>query len=910
MEIALATTLLIVGVLVLLASLDDLIVDVLSHVKLRQPRFKTLRDTSDRSEQATVVVQQPAIAIFVANWHEADVLGPMVERNLANFGSTQVRFVLGVYPNDVETRAVAEDLARRFPSTVEVVVNRRNGPTSKGQMLNEMFWRVFAQPSNAPDLVVLHDSEDVIAPRSFEVYAREAAHHAMIQIPIFSIDSRSRSLVGATYMEEFAERHTSEMLLRQELGAFVPSAGVGTCLRKDLILYFLSTRGHVLEPGSVTEDYILGAQAHLVGFSTAFAAYREGPGSQSPIVATLEYFPKAFWSSVRQRTRWTYGIGFESARRVGWFGSAWNRFFLYRDRKGAIANFLPLISLVILAACLMIQPDYSAMADWQKTLLIGVLAMNSLNIVVRVMMKALALKTIYHTYDIVGLLARWPIALIINALAAARAWRSFIVESGLASKPIAWAKTQHEIPVTFSLSGARLAPAEASAGRTSQSRSAWTNRSFATAAGGAVTLGILGLIVAGGLRVLEPLLAPAPLQVAGSDPDVIDNEERRIVEGLAVAQVPRPSPPEIPITSSNPTAQPKHEVPDPLPATTIALAEFSLASAAMRDERIIAAAVPPQPLDATIALAALEESEPADEIAAVDAEHSGTQELPDPIKNARLIATATSMAEFSLANAASEDARLIGRAREPAVVDGADVLVANAGSDDAFETLQTGAITRPPQLVVQSDEVVRIAEDGIARAALSDTAILTRTREAQPANARPPLIAQPEVRDGLQRDLPSTPPLVTERAERVEDERALQEKVKATLAAIEDADRAILKKAGRASRYLDAPPRQKFARVRDKDPQDDKPTKLSPSGVKKSMATASKVTSRGANTIKSKARPAQGIAVAQVTFPQPTKTSNVRRASTHLRRACESPQCRARPATSFRQSLPAIPRPS
>lgn len=569
-----------------------------------------------------------------------------------------------------------------------------------------------------------------------------------------------------------------------------------------------------------------------------------------------------------------------------------------------------MISLVILAACLMIQPDYSAMADWQKSLLIGVLAMNSVNIVVRVMMKALALKTIYHTYDIVGLLARWPIALIINALAAARAWRSFIVESGLASKPIAWAKTQHEIPVTFTLSGARLAPAAASAGRTSQARSAWTNKALATAAGSAVTLGILGLIVAGGLRVLEPLLAPAPLQVAGSDPDVIDNEERRIVEGLAVAQMPRPAAPEIPITSSNPTAQPKHEVPDPLPATTIALAEFSLTSAAMRDEQIIAAAVPPQPLDATIALAALEELEPSDEIAAVDAEHTGTQELPNPTEIARLTATATSLAEFALANAASEDARLIGRAREPAIANGGDLLVANVRSADDRELSQIGVSTASPP-IVQSDEVVRIAEDGIARAALSDTAILMRTREAQSANARPPLIAQPEARDGLHSDLPSTPPLVIARAERVDDdERALQEKATATLAAIEDADRAILKKAGRASRYLDAPPRQKFARVRDKAPQDDKPTKLSPSGVKKSMATASEAKSRGANTIKSKARPAQGIAVAQVTFLQPTKTSNVRRASTHLRRACESPQCRARPTAGFRQSLPAIPRPS
>lgn len=457
-------TLLVTGLLILVATLDDILVDLM-----------VLWRGSDRlspfAAGSASVANPPRIAVFVANWHEEDVLEEMVEGNIARIDYPQLKLILGVYPNDTATRAIAEKLERRHPGAVEVIVNRCSGPTSKGQMLNEMFARVFENRATAPDIVVLHDSEDVIAPRSFEIYADACRESAMVQVPVFSLDSRDRSMVGATYMEEFAERHTREMALRAELGAFVPSAGVGTALRKDLVVHFLETRGHVLQPGSVTEDYILGAEAHVAGFKTTFRAVRDATEPGAPIIATREYFPKDFWGSIRQKTRWVYGITFEGTRRIGWKGQrGWNLFFLYRDRKGAIANLLPLASLLLLVVGLIVGFNLRRAPAWQLALLWPVLALNTISILVRVWFKARAFHAVYREHDVLGILLRWPVAMVVNAVAVARAWRTFVVESRWASRPIAWAKTRHELPALFgSLSavGTGLQPALANARRPS-----------------------------------------------------------------------------------------------------------------------------------------------------------------------------------------------------------------------------------------------------------------------------------------------------------------------------------------------------------------------------------------------------------------------------------------------------------
>ena len=208
----------------------------------------------------------PKTAVFVANWQEEDVLGKMVEGNLARIQSPEVSFFLGVYPNDTGTVRVAKELEAKHPDRVRVIINTLPGPTSKGQMLNEMFSQVFSS-DDCPEMAVLHDSEDIIDPRTFQIYAAYAREYDYVQVPVFSLNRGKGAHVASTYMDEFAERHSREMIVRDAVGASIPSAGVGTCMTKRLLKHFLRTRGQVLMSGTVTEDYILGVEAKREGFN-------------------------------------------------------------------------------------------------------------------------------------------------------------------------------------------------------------------------------------------------------------------------------------------------------------------------------------------------------------------------------------------------------------------------------------------------------------------------------------------------------------------------------------------------------------------------------------------------------------------------------------------------------------------
>ncbi|MBR0849223.1 glycosyl transferase family protein [Bradyrhizobium diazoefficiens] len=433
------TAMFLMSVFINFSSLGDALIDLFAFGITRSSLARTPGSGSG---------ELPSIGVFVANWHEAGVLGRMVEGNLSRITAPSVRLYLGVYPNDTETRDVALALAERYPDRVRVIVNTLAGPTSKGQMLNEMFEQVYTSDER-PEMVVLHDSEDVIDPRTFEVYAAYAEHYDFIQVPVFALNSKHRSMVAATYMDEFAERHTREMIVRNALNATIPSAGVGTCMTRRVIEHFVRTRGNVLMTGCVTEDYILGTEVKRAGFKAVFAATSAQEQRGLDYVATREFFPKSLQAAIKQKTRWVYGINFEATRKLGWEGDAWDRYFFLRDRKGIVTNFLPVASL----ACLLliffeVADPFSTPSDMQDLLAISI-GLNFVFLVLRYAVRVAACHEVYGTWDPIGIALRWPVALYINMAAVWRAWKIYLGESHYATRPIAWSKTDHEIPDDF-----------------------------------------------------------------------------------------------------------------------------------------------------------------------------------------------------------------------------------------------------------------------------------------------------------------------------------------------------------------------------------------------------------------------------------------------------------------------------
>src|SRR6185312_12534040 len=109
--------------------------------------------------------------------------------------------------------------------------------------------------------------------------------------------------------------------------AFLPSNGVGTAYSRDVLDRLAETNSNrVFDPSCLTEDYESGVRIHILGHSQCFCVL----DSAGDLTATREYFPRAFWSAVRQRTRWVMGIALQSWERNGWRGQLRTKYWFWR----------------------------------------------------------------------------------------------------------------------------------------------------------------------------------------------------------------------------------------------------------------------------------------------------------------------------------------------------------------------------------------------------------------------------------------------------------------------------------------------------------------------------------------------------------------------------------------------------
>jgi len=421
---------------------DDLFVDLVAWIKRLRPQRLYLDDLG-RLERG----QQRRLAILVPAWREGEIIGRMLKGNLDSVRYDNYHFFVGAYPNDAETIAAVLQVAKQN-SRVHLVVNSQPGPTSKGQMLNEVvtYLREYEQRAQVSFAgVVLHDSEDIIHPRSLSLISSLVDKFDFIQLPVFSFPVPAWRLVAGTYVDEFAEGHTKDLLVRESVGAALPSAGVGTFLS----MAFLDRLGRnglpVFNPTSLTEDYELGLKAHRLGFRGTFACHYSERDGEKDFIATREYFPRTLASSVRQKGRWTAGIALQGTYRIGWFGSLANRYFLYRDRKGLFChgfNCLTYLYSVSLAPLVWL--------GWIKipelALPLGFTTLGFM--ILRYAQRVRAVYRVYGSLQLIRIFLRVPVANIINALAIFRGVY-IVAMAAREHRAVRWSKTEHELPELF-----------------------------------------------------------------------------------------------------------------------------------------------------------------------------------------------------------------------------------------------------------------------------------------------------------------------------------------------------------------------------------------------------------------------------------------------------------------------------
>jgi adsorption protein B len=446
----------IVCAIYFLLGVDDIVFDVMYWVRTISRAFERHKFPKLTIEKLRAKSEQ-RIAIMIPCWHEHAVVERMLEFATTSLEYRRYDIFVGVYPNDEQTVAAVRSAAAKH-SQVKPVINPLDGPTTKAQNLNAIFAEIERTEGKEPyDIMVLHDTEDVIHPLSLKMYNYLMPQRQMIQLPVLPLERPPFEWTSWTYADEFAENHQKDMVIREAIGSFVPSAGVGCAFSRPALEIISVTAEDVFPANTLTEDYQTGLRLKLRGLSTIFVSQAlsvrraQKYATAASYIATRAYFPDNLDAAVRQKARWVVGICFEAWQATGWVGNFAMRYALYRDRKSVAANVFALFGYALLLGVVpmlvwhAIDPRIVAPQagnnHWVWALLDTVLAMT----LWRLVQKAYFVSALYGPVQ--GMLAviRPPWGALINGLATLRAIALFT--SAMSDKrSVVWSKTEHSFP--------------------------------------------------------------------------------------------------------------------------------------------------------------------------------------------------------------------------------------------------------------------------------------------------------------------------------------------------------------------------------------------------------------------------------------------------------------------------------
>jgi len=448
----------VVAVCVAVSSLDDLLMDGLYALSLLSRRRQGRAGTPPLTAQEMARKPTDWIAIFVPARDEAEVIGPMLRNALGTLDYPHYRILVGTYPDDPDTQAAVRAVAAEDSRVLCIVADHSKEKSSKAANLNILYRAMLEleagghPPFNA---VALHDAEDVVHPLELYVFNWHIPQMALVQLPVVPLQHADAHWWGHTYLEEFAVAHARDMVVRNWLGASLPSAGVGCAFsRPALDAAIRQNGGQPFRTGSKTEDYELGISLGLQGFP-ALMAHVPASRLGSACVATRSLFPRTFLASVRQRSRWLLGITLDSWRRFGCPGRLADRYMLLRDRKALPCAWLNLVALVLFAHLIALEllsllpawPDFPPLVE-PNSPTAALMMFNMAALAWHSARRAAITARFFGWKE--GLLScpRSVYAIVIHAAAASLAVYDDLCEI-LTGTPAAWRKTVHHFPKRF-----------------------------------------------------------------------------------------------------------------------------------------------------------------------------------------------------------------------------------------------------------------------------------------------------------------------------------------------------------------------------------------------------------------------------------------------------------------------------
>ncbi|HMN22158.1 MAG TPA: glycosyl transferase family protein [Ottowia sp.] len=463
---------LVLAVIILISSLDDLFIDLVYWSRRLWRRLTVYRRHARMAPSELEAQDEKPLAIMVPAWQEHGVIDRMAELAATTLDYENYHIFVGTYPNDPQTQSDVEKVCARFPN-VHKVVGARDGPTSKADCLNNVLDAIFQFEERAGIEFagfILHDSEDVLSPMELRVFNHLVGRKDLIQLPVYPLPRPWTDFTSCHYLDEFAETHGKDLLVREALVGQVPSAGVGTCFSRKAVMALLTHgKGTAFDIRSLTEDYDIGLRLKGMGMEEVFVRFPTDPrstGSQRApadrrlgqsarelsTVCVREYFPSVARAAIRQKSRWIIGIIYQGTKTMGWSRNWGLNYFLWRDRKGVITNFAGLLATLVLLQLVglwlyqrLVPDSYRFLSIFEDSAWLALLLVANLALLCNRALQRVYFVTSYYGLA-QGLLSvpRLAWGNVINFFANWRALKQTLQAQDV--RGIAWAKTEHDFP--------------------------------------------------------------------------------------------------------------------------------------------------------------------------------------------------------------------------------------------------------------------------------------------------------------------------------------------------------------------------------------------------------------------------------------------------------------------------------
>ncbi len=459
-----------VSIVFFVSGLDDFFVDLFYIFRSSYRRLFVLRKYTSLTETHLMAVPQKPVAIMVPAWDESAVILRMLENNLRTLNYSRYHVFVGTYPNDPMTQREVEIVRERYDN-VHRIVCPKDGPTNKADCLNWIYQGILSYEKDCNiqfEIFVLADSEDVLHPLSLKLFNYLVPRKDMIQLPVLPLEMKWNHFTAGHYADEFAENHSKDLIVREQLTGVLPSAGVGCGFsRRALSLVARDNNNQLFNVDSLTEDYEFGLRLGRYGLNQIFAkqVVRRAVSRRSrwsgrikqktvrEYIATREYFPTRFWQAVRQKTRWMLGINLQGWESLGWTGRWWSNYALARDRKAIVSHQAILLGYLILLVILAVwvlqklNPGgyrYPPLVEY-GTWLWYLILVDTFFLLFRFVERAFWVQRIYGWAQAALSIPRLVWGNAINVAATSRALYAF-ARSKLTGKLIQWDKTDHVYP--------------------------------------------------------------------------------------------------------------------------------------------------------------------------------------------------------------------------------------------------------------------------------------------------------------------------------------------------------------------------------------------------------------------------------------------------------------------------------